>query len=126
MVTISLLAISFTVPTASGATNSYLTTSVSQSGIEQKTINISNGVLVNYTSTYSSSLVAFVYLDLANSAGQTIYWNVASCTFAANQMVQCFVIIASTVPKGIYTASVFATTTSSVPLSTTSSVQVTI
>jgi hypothetical protein len=126
MVTISLLATSFFAPIASGATNSYLTTGVTQSGIEQKTINVSNGVLVNYTSTYSSSLVAFVYLDLTNSAGQTIYWDVASCTFAANQKVQCFVVIAATVPKGNYSASVFAATTSSVPLSTTSSVQVTI
>ena len=121
-----LLAASTAMPMANGATGPYLTIGIAQSAIKQTTINGYNGVLVNYTSTYSSPIGAFVYLDLASSAGQTVYWNVGACNFAPGQKAQCFVVIASTVPKGIYSASVFATTNSSIPISATASLQVTL
>jgi len=113
-------------PMVSGATSPYLTIGVTRSAIKQSIVGGVNGVLVNYTSSYSKSIGTFVYLDLANSGGQTVYWNVATCAFAATQKVQCFVPIASTVAKGIYNATVFVTTNSSVPISATSSIQVTL
>jgi hypothetical protein len=121
-----LLAVSTAVPVVNGATSSYLTVGITQSAIKQSTVNGFTGVLVNYTSTFSTSIGTFVYLDLANLGGQTVYWNVGTCTFAANQKVQCFVPIAPTVAKGTYTASVFVTTNSNIPISTTTSLQLTL
>ena len=121
-----LLTISAAVPVASGVASSYLTIGIAPSADKQATVGQVNGVLVNYTSSYSKPIGTFVYMDLANSAGQTVYWNVATCAFAANQKVQCFVPIASSVAKGIYNATVFLTTNSSIPISTTTFLQVTI
>ena len=85
------------------------------------TINNYQGVIVNYTSTYSGSFSGFVYLALANRAGQTVYWNVASCSFSGSQTVQCYVSISPLVPSGTYTARVFVTTAARVPVSPVSS-----
>ena len=123
---IGVLALSLAMPVANGASPSYLTTALTQSAIRQATISGYNGVIVNYTNTYSSSFGAFVYLDLVNSAGQAIYWNVGYCSFSAHQEALCFVLISSAVPKGNYTAWVFATTNSSIPVSLPGSLKVTI
>ena len=88
------------------------------------TINNYQGVIVNYTSTYPGSFNGFVYLALANRAGQTAYWNVASCSFSGNQTVQCYVSISPLVPSGTYTARVFVTTAVRVPVSSVSSLVV--
>ena len=55
---------------------------------------------------------------------QTVYWNVGYCAFAPAQPVQCFVNIPSSVPPGNYTALIFATTNSSIPISTSTSLRV--
>ena len=122
----ALLALSMVVPAASGVSPTYLTTGITQSSIKQTVIGTYDGVLVGYTNTYSSSFGAFVYLDLVNAAGQTTYWNLGSCSFAAHQTVQCFVTISPSVPKGTYTALVFATTETSVPVSASGSLKVTV
>lgn len=106
--------------------SSYLTTGVTQSGIKQTIIGGYTGVLVNYTNSYSSSFSGFVYLDVVNSAGQTVYWNLTSCPFNAAQKAQCFVAISPSPAAGNYTASVFATTTSSVPVSASSPMKLTL
>ena len=121
-----LLALSMVMPVANGVSATYLTTGIAQSSIKQAVINNYNGVLVGYTNTYTSSFSAFVYLDLVNSAGQTIYLNVGSCSFAPSQTVPCFVAISPSVPKGTYTAQVFATTVTSVPVSIPGSLKVTV
>jgi hypothetical protein len=108
------------------ASSSYLTTNISQSGIKQTTINGIGGVLVNYTSTFSTSFSSFVYLYLVNPAGQTVYVGLGTCSFAPAQKVQCFAAIAGAVPTGHYTANVFVTTTTGVPVSSTSSLSITI
>ncbi len=113
-----------TVPLGSAAAPAYLTNSVSQSGMKLVTINNYQGVIVNYTSAYSGSFNAFVYLVLANHSGQVVYWNVASCSFTGSQKVQCFVTISPAVPSGAYAAKVFATTDTHVPLSEVSSLTV--
>ena len=121
-----LLMLSMVMPVASGASTSYLTTGLVQSNIKQTAISGYDGVLVNYTNTYSSSFGAFVYLDLVNSAGQTVYWNVGGCSFSARQTASCFVVISSAVPKGVYTAQVFAATSTDVPVSASGSLKVTV
>ena len=78
-------------PAANGASAAYLTTGITQSSIKQTVIGTYDGVLVSYTNTYSSSFGALVYLDLINPAGQTIYLNAGSCSFAPHQTVPCFV-----------------------------------
>ena len=123
---VGLLTVSAATPTAGAASTTFLTTGITQSGMKQVTISVYEGVLVNFTNSYSVPMSTFVYLDLASSGGQTVYWNVGTCNFAANQLVQCFVVIAPSVPKGTYTASVFVTTNSSVPISTTSTLHLTL
>ena len=115
-----------TAPLGSAASPAYLTNGVSQSGMKLMTIDTYQGVLVNYTSTYSGSFNGFVYLALTNTAGQIAYWNVASCSFAGSQTVQCFVTISPTVPPRTYTAWVFVTTAARVPVSLASSLNVTL
>lgn len=109
---------------ATSQTATYMTTGLVQSGIKQSTIGGYNGVLVNYTSSYSSSFTALVYMDVINSLGQSVSWSVVTCSFSANQKVACFVVASSAIPTGMYTANVFATTSSSVPVSVTSSLPV--
>ena len=121
---LGVLFVTAAAPIALGSTTTYLTSTLAPAGAGQATINGYNGVLANYTSSASTRMGGFVYLDLANSANQTVYWNVAYCSFAGSQNTQCFVVISSTVPKGNYTASVFAATNSSIPISTTSSFSV--
>ncbi|MDE1852985.1 MAG: hypothetical protein KGI38_04455 [Thaumarchaeota archaeon] len=122
----ALILLSAFTPMVTASSPTYATSAITQSGIKQTTINGYPGVLVNYTSTFTTSFGAFVYLDLMNSAGQTVYWNVGYCSFSASQQVQCFVAIAATVAAGSYTAKVFATTTTNVPVSTTGSLSVTL
>jgi len=124
LLAVSLLTLSATL-SAFASAPPYLTTSVTQSGAKQTTIGSYNGVLVNYTSTFASS-VAFVYLDLVNSAGQTVYWNVCSSSLTAGQQSQCFVTISAAVASGNYTAWVFVTTNSGISVSASGSVKVTI
>ena len=114
------------VPLSGATTPVYLTSAVSQSGMKLVTINNYQGLIVNYTSTYAGSFNGFVYLALTNHAGQTSYWNVASCSFSGKQEVQCFVAISPTVPTGTYTARVFVTTAALIPVSSTSSLAVTL
>ena len=113
------------VPPVGAASPTYLTTGIVQSGVKQTIIGNYQGVLVNYTNTQPTSVSAFVYLDLVNSAGQTVYWNLGTCTFGASQKVKCFIAISGTISRGTYTAWVFATTDTEVPVSTSTSVRVT-
>ncbi len=113
-------------PLSSAAAPDYLTNAISQSGMKQVTIGSYQGVMVNYTSTYATSFTSFVYLGLTNHAGQVVYWNVASCSFSAGQEVQCFVAVSPTVPSGAYTATVFTTTATDVPVSLVGSLNVTL
>ncbi len=104
----------------------YLTTSISQTGIKATSISGYSGVLVDYNDTSSTSFVGFVYLALVNSMGQTVYVNIGTCNFSAGHVVGCFVGVSPTVAAGTYSARVFATTTASVPVSATGSIQLTL
>jgi hypothetical protein len=124
LVVAGLLLVSLAVPATAASSTNYLTTTLVQSGVTQTTINGFPGVLVNYTNSLTVSLNTFIYLDLVNSVGQTVYWNVETCIFASIQKVQCFVPITPTLPSGTYSARVFATSSTYVALSTTTTLVV--
>ncbi len=114
------------VPAALAATPAYPATAVTATGIVQTKLSGYQGVLVNYSSTFSTSFSGFVYMDLTNTAGQTVVWNVAYCGFSASAKAQCFVSIPTSTATGTYTALVFVTTSTGVAVSSTSSVKVTV
>jgi hypothetical protein len=111
-------------PSGNAITAPYLTTGLNASSAKQSTIAGFNGVLLNYTNSYSSPTAVFIYLDLLNQAGQTTYWNVGYFSFNANQKVSCFIAVSPSVPAGNYSAKVFATTTSGIPVSIATTIQV--
>jgi hypothetical protein len=124
-VTTCLLLSLTVVPVGYAAGLTYPTSAITQSGMKETTIGQYTGVLVNYTNGLSTQFNSFVYMDLVNQAGQTVYWSVSTCSFSAGKEAQCFVAF-SLAPSGNYTADLFATSESSVPVSTTSSLAVTI
>ena len=120
---IGLVVLAAVVP-ASATT--YLTTTVTQTGIKNATINGISGVLVNYTDSSTFSFTGYLYFDLLSHNSQSVAVSVATCNLVAGQTVSCFVVIPSSVAPGNYTARVFATTNQTIAISTLSSTQVTV
>ena len=79
------------------------------------------GVQVSYTNTYSQSMSAFVWVVVKNSNDQTVGIFVGAMTMNSAQTVAAFVPTFN-LASGSYSAAVFATTTSSVAISGTSTV----
>src|SRR5579863_8730199 len=102
------------VPPALATSPTYSTSSIVKSAMVQTKISGYEGVLVNYTSSFPTSTNGFVYMDLTNSAGETVAWNVGSCEFAPAATAQCFVLIPQSVSTGTYSASVFVVTSTGV------------
>jgi len=123
---LSLSVLMLTVPSVGQTAPAYLTTSVTSTGMKQTILGGYSGVLLNYTNTLSSPLTTLIYMDVLNSAGQVAGVNVATCNFASNQTVRCFVVFPPSVPSGNYTVEVFATTPSGVPISETQTAPVAI
>ena len=126
MLGLCLSLLMLTVPSLSQTAPAYLTTSVTSGGMKQTTLSGYSGVILNYTNTLSSPLTTLIYMDVLNSAGQVVGVNVATCNFASNQTVSCFVVFPSSVPSGSYSVQVFATTASGVPVSETQTAPVAI
>ena len=103
-----------------------MTTGLTSSGLREETIGGFPGVVANYTSSYNFQFSALVYMDLMNSVGQTVSWSVVQCSFNANQTVSCVLPIQPGVVSGSYTAYLFATSVSSVPVSQASSLNVSV
>lgn len=121
---LGLILVSAALP-ASGASSPTLpTTAIIEAGVKQAIIAGFNGVEVNYTSSLASNYTAFVYLDLVNSAEQTVYVGIGSCGFSPGQTVPCFVPFSPSLPTGAYTAQLFAVNTDNVPLSATTTLPV--
>lgn len=125
LISVCLLGLA-SIPAGFAAGPTYPTSAVMQSGMKETTIAGYSGVLINYTNGLSTRLSSFVYVYLVNRAGQTIYWGVGSCNFSAGEEVQWFAVFSSTVSSGNYTANLFVTTSTGVPVSTTSSLSVTV
>ncbi len=124
LIAASFLVLSAALPAIGLTTPTYPTTSLTASSMKEAEIGGYTGIAINYTSTMSSPLTAFVYLDLVNSLGQTAYVNIGTCDVSTSQNNTCFVPIFAVLPTGVYTALVFATTTTSVPVSHFSTLQI--
>jgi len=118
-IVLGLSVLMLAVPSVGQTPPTYLSTSFTSGGMKQTVLSGYSGVLLNYTNTLSSPLTALIYMDVLNSAGQVAGVNVATCNFASNQTVRCFVVFPSSVPSGNYSVEVFATTASGVPVSGT-------
>jgi len=103
---------------------SYLTTTVAPTGLKQTTLNGFGLVQVNYTDSSSASFTGFIYLDLFNSTGRSVFVGIGSCAFVPSQDSTCYVALPLSISPGTYTAKVFTTTTENVPVSISSSLQV--
>jgi hypothetical protein len=119
----SILLLSVALP-ASAVSPSFPTTAVAASGLKQTVIGGNSVIEVNYTSSLATSFTAFVYLDLMNSMGQTVYVNLGTCSLSQFQLQSCFVALSSSISTGAYTAKLFASNTDNVPVSGTSSLAV--
>lgn len=104
----------------------YSVSSLSQTGIKHTSIGGYSVVKVNYTSSFTAHFVSLVYLDLTNKAGQTVYVSIVSGNFSASGKLSFFLPLSSTLAAGNYTAKVFATSTSNVPVSTTGTLKFTV
>ena len=118
---LSLLSV---LPANAAPSPTYSTSSITASSVAEASLAGYQGVLVNYTSSFSANFTAFVFVDLYNQAGQSLFVNVATCAFSAAQEVPCFVPFYPSVPAGSYTATVFAASNASVPVSTTSTLSI--
>jgi hypothetical protein len=97
------------------------------SGIKQTTINGYTGFLVNYTSSFTPPFTAFVYLVVNNAAGQTVYVSFGTFEFTGNAtQVQGFIGVSTPLQPGTYTANIFATTSTRISVSATSSLPLTV
>lgn len=113
-------------PAVFAAAPTYPANAITKTAIVQAKIGGYQGVLVNYTSSFSSSFDGFVYMDLTNSAGQTVAWAAGYCSFSPGAKAQCFAAVPLSLASGSYTASVFVVTSTGVTVSGTSSLKVTI
>lgn len=120
------LTFAFVAPSALAATAAYPTSAITKLASVQTQVGGFQGVLMNYTSSFSSSFEGFVYMDLTNGAGETVAWNLGSCSFSPGTTNQCFVPVPLSVTSGTYTASVFVVTSTGIPVSTTASLKVTL
>jgi len=112
------------VPTSTAtAPSSFFTTGLRGSGAAQASLGGYSGVAISYNDTYSSPIAVFVYVDLTNSAGQTVFvWNTYG-NISSHQVFSFFIPIFG-VPSGTYKGYIFAVTTSGVPTSAVTQLQV--
>jgi len=103
---------------------SYLTTSMVPRGVGQHTLSGYQGVMVNYTNylnqtvwTNTLNQTVLIYLDLSNHLGQVVSLSLATCYPGQGENDSCFVAFSPTLAPGNYSATIFAATTSNIPLS---------
>jgi hypothetical protein len=116
--------VSFAASSALAASPAYPTSDLALKGLKQTTVGGYTGVLANYTSSFAYAFTGFVYLDLTNAAGQTVYLAVGTCSFEQGALSQCFVPMATTLSSGTYTAHVFVTTSTDIAISITGALNV--
>jgi hypothetical protein len=119
-----VLSLLLLVPTSTAtAPSSFFTDGLQGSGVAQATLGGFSGIAINYNDTYSSPIAVFVYVDLTNSAGQTVFvWNTYG-NISSHKILSFYIPIFG-VPPGTYSAAVFALTNSRVPTSGVTHVQV--
>ncbi len=115
------------VAATSGATAPSLTSSLSVvSAPSQVTFNGSPAIKANYTNSPSVPSLVLCYLVVHNSAGQTIGIFLSTASVASGQIYLPFYVVMFGLPSGHYTGTVFVVTSDWVPLSTESTVSITL
>ena len=129
----ALVAIVILVPQAGVAATpkAFFTTSVVSSNAAEVTLSGTAGFNVTFTNSLSVAVTGSVFIELINSAGQTVLIQSSIVTFApagmAGSKSGTFLGLSELdFPAGTYTALAFVTTTQLVPISTVTQVQVTI
>ncbi|MDG6901760.1 MAG: hypothetical protein JRM80_07340 [Nitrososphaerota archaeon] len=102
-----------------------LTNSLVEVSVSQATNYGFHGVSITYNNTQSQSLGVVVYDVVQNSAGNTVAIMGTTSTIPAGQN-STFFFAPSSLPSGSYTERIFATDSGGIPLSTTTTVQVTL
>jgi hypothetical protein len=85
-----------------------------------------NGIAANFTNMWSTSLNLVVFAVWKNSAGQTVAVTTGGLTLASGATAQAFAPLTSPLPSGTYTVNIFVVTTSNQPVSTTTTVTITV
>jgi hypothetical protein len=85
-----------------------------------------NGVSASFTNLWTTSQNLVVFAVWKNSAGQTVAVTTAGLTLAPGQTASAFAPLTSPLPSGTYTVNIFVITTSNQPVSTTTTITVTI
>jgi hypothetical protein len=108
---------------ANATSSPLLTSSLTASVAVQTTFQGATAVKVNYTDTLTGSMLVVIWLAVQNSNGQTVGVFVTTLNFASGggEKLTAYVVV-SGVASGSYTANMFAVTVSGVPVSTTSTV----
>ena len=120
------LALALLVPISSAASAPLLTSSVVATGAKQAVENGVPGVAVNYTNGLSGANDFCFYFTLLNTAGETIQTPSTQCIsgFSSPTIDQFYPL--NGLGAGSYKANLFVTTGSGVPVSTETSVSVSI
>ena len=113
----------FLAPQSHAVAASYTTKGFVATGAAETTQLGTEGVVVNYSNTMTIAVSAVVFLYLSNSAGQTISIQFFASSFSAGGNGTIFLGVAGVMP-GTYTASLFATTSSLVPVSPVTTLKV--
>ena len=113
----------FLAPQSNAVAATYSTTGFVALGVAETTQLGMKGVAVTYNNTMPMTVFAFVYIYLTNSAGQTIYIQLSRYSYSTGQNVTSFFGLVGVMP-GTYTASLFATTNSLVPVSPVTTIKV--
>ena len=113
----------FLAPQSHAVAATYSTKGFVATGAEESTQLGTTGVVVNYSNTMSIPISAIVFLYLTNSAGQTVGIQFFASSFPAGGNGTIFLGLAGVTP-GTYTASLFATTSSLVPVSPVTTLKV--
>jgi hypothetical protein len=85
-----------------------------------------NGILVSATNRWSSTQNLVVFAVWKNSAGQTVAVTTGGLTLTPGQTGQTFAALPGALAPGTYTVNVFVVTVSNQPVSTTTTITVTV
>ena len=122
LVGLVLLGILFTIlgPTVYSVNDPYLTTTLTSGKPIQTSINGYNAIALNYTNTMTTPILAVIWASVQNQAGQTVATFVSTNNLPPGQTAPAVIAVTGLLANTAYTARIFALTTSGVPISTTS------
>lgn len=82
------------------------------------------GLLVSFKNNYYKPLQAIVFALIHNSQNQTVGFTTASVTIGSGDSESVFVVLPLDLAHGTYAVNIFAVTTSNIPISTVSTINI--